>query len=163
MHSYTYRSSNCSHRPHMTNTHWQTRHGPQLHAPTIHTHTIRTHTHTHTLSLSHTYTHSVSLSHWPLCCSSALPCVHEYPVQGSKNASTSIKTGCRGHLRRGTAGTKKRRLQGQHSPDFVPRSTTRPRPKSCACSPSVPHAKPTPQSVVGSGKARSKKPLRQRE
>ena len=29
-----------------------------------------------------------------LCCISALPCGHENPVQGSKNASTGIKTGC---------------------------------------------------------------------
>jgi hypothetical protein len=52
-----------------------------------------------------------------LCCSSALPCGHEYHVQSSKNASTSIKTGCRRHLHRWTAVTKKRRFQGQHAPD----------------------------------------------
>ena len=52
-----------------------------------------------------------------LCCSSTLPCGHEHHVQASKNASTSMKTGCRGHLRRGAAGTKKRRLQGQDAPD----------------------------------------------
>ena len=51
---------------------------------------------------------------------SALPCGHEYPLQGSKYASTRIKTDCRGHLRWGTAGTKKRRLQDNtHLTDLV--------------------------------------------
>ena len=35
----------------------------------------------------------------------------------TKNASTGIKTGCRWRLRRGTTGTKKRRLQGQDAPE----------------------------------------------
>jgi hypothetical protein len=77
-----------------------------------------------------------------LCCSSTLPCGHEHHVQASKNASTSMKAGCRGHLRRGTEVTKKRSLQGQtHLTAFVSRPMTMPRPDACACSPSVPNTR----------------------